>query len=89
MLSLHVSFLTSPPSPRSSPKLQRLLELIKPDYVHIMQDGQIVKTGATFDAYFGWLSTLPRPFPCTDQLWFCCLQLPATLITAWPSWAAL
>ena len=24
---------------------KRLLEYIKPDYIHVMQDGQIVKTG--------------------------------------------
>ena len=40
-----------PPCPSALPlspllaRLQRLLEYIKPDFVHIMQAGQIIKTG--------------------------------------------
>lgn len=35
--------LALPPAP--APALQRLLDYIKPDFVHIMQSGEIVKTG--------------------------------------------
>lgn len=46
ILALHPLPTPSPPLPSPSPPApQRLLDYIRPDQVHIMQDGRIVRTG--------------------------------------------